>query len=288
MFSGSIVALVTPFKNGEVDYEKLRELVSYHLENGTNGIVPVGTTGESPTLSSDEKYKVIKTVVETVKGKVPVIAGTGTNSTKTTIEQTKVAKELKADGALIVTPYYNKPTQEGLYRHYEAIAKSVSIPIVIYNVPGRTSVNILPETVARLSKIKNISTIKEASGDIEQIKKIFSLCGITVLSGDDALTFSVMQFGGKGVISVVANIIPREVSQLCSALNSGDMKKGKELHTKFSNLFKALFIETNPIPVKTAMELMGMMGCELRLPLCEMGKDNREKLKSALKEYSLI
>ena len=232
MLSGSIVALVTPFSNGEVDYAKLAKLVEYHIENGTSGIVPVGTTGESPTLSKDEKRLIIKKVIKVAHGRIPVIAGTGTNDTRTSIELTKMAKELGADGALVVTPYYNKPPQEGLYRHFEAIAKAANIPIVIYNVPGRTAVNMLPQTVARLAKLKRIAAIKEASGNLEQIKEIISLCNITVLSGDVALT--------------------------------------------------------NPIPVKTAMKLMGMLNGELRLPLCEMSKDNLKKLRSTLKSYSLL
>lgn len=288
MFKGSIVALVTPFANGKVDTRQIEKLVEFHLANKTNGISPVGTTGEAPTLSHEEKEEVIRTVIRAVRGKVPVIAGTGTNDTKTTIEYTRMAKDLKADAALVVTPYYNKPTQEGLFRHYEAVAKSVDIPIVVYNVPGRTSVNLLPETLARMSKIKNIVAVKEASGDLEQVYRIRALCDITVLSGDDALTYPVLSMGGKGVISVAANVIPGPMSELCEAYEKGNTARAKELHAQYLELMNALFIETNPIPVKTALQFMGMNNGEFRLPLCEMAPANAEKLKAVMKKYKLV
>ncbi len=288
LFDGSYVALVTPFTNGKVDLKKLRELVDFHLQNGTHGIVPVGTTGESPTLSHDEKADVIKTVVKAVRGKLPVIAGTGTNDTRTTIEYTKLARDLGADAALIVSPYYNKPTQEGLFHHYEAIAKAVDIPICLYNVPGRTAVNITPETVARLAKLKNIRAIKEASGNLEQITQLRSLCSIRIISGDDALTYPILCLGGCGVISVAANIIPRPMADLCDAASNGNFKKAESLHNQWYALFKALFIESSPTPCKTAMKMMGMLNGEVRLPLWAMSAANTDALKATLKQYELV
>ena len=217
MFTGSIVALVTPFKDGLVDYDKLGELVEYHIENGTNAIIPCGTTGESPTLTHKEHGEVIGKVIEIAKGRIPVIAGTGSNSTSEALSLTKHAKEAGADGSLMITPYYNKPTQEGLYEHYKSISDAVDIPIIIYNVPSRTGVSISPETVARLYEMKNIVAIKEASGNIDQTSQILNLCDITVLSGDDSLTLPIMSVGGKGVVSVVANILPGEVSEMVSS-----------------------------------------------------------------------
>jgi len=287
MFEGSYVALVTPFSNGKVDTKKLKDLVDFHLQNGTHGIVPVGTTGESPTLSKDEKADVIKTVVKTVRGRVPVVAGTGTNDTRGSIEYTKAARELGADAALVVTPYYNKPTQEGLYRHYEAISRAADLPLCLYNVPGRTSVNLLPETVARLAKIKNVSAIKEASGNVEQVTQIRSLCAIRIVSGEDSLTYPILCLGGIGVISVAANIVPKAVAEMCEAALKGDHKRARELHERYFALNKALFIETNPAPVKTAMKMMGLLNGQLRLPLCEMSEANEAKLRDALKQYEL-
>jgi 4-hydroxy-tetrahydrodipicolinate synthase len=287
MFEGSYVALVTPFSNGKVDTKKLKDLVDFHLQNGTHGIVPVGTTGESPTLSKEEKADVIKTVVKTVRGRVPVVAGTGTNDTRGSIEYTKAARELGADAALVVTPYYNKPTQEGLYRHYEAIAKSVDLPLCLYNVPGRTSVNLLPETVARLAKIKTIAAIKEASGNVEQVTQIRALCAIRIVSGEDSLTYPILCLGGVGVISVAANVVPKAIAEMCEAALKGDHKRARELHERYFALNKVLFIETNPAPVKTAMKMMGLLNGQLRLPLCEMSEANEAKLRDALKQYEL-
>jgi 4-hydroxy-tetrahydrodipicolinate synthase len=285
---GSFAAVVTPFKNGEVDLARLKELVDFHLKGGTHGICPVGTTGESPTVTKEEKAQIIKTVVKMARGKMVVMPGTGTNDTRSTIELTRMAKELGADAALLVTPYYNKPTQEGLFRHFEAAAKAVAIPQVLYNVPGRTAVNLLPETLARLSKIRNVAGVKEASGSLEQVTQIRTLCDIAVLSGDDALTYPMMCLGGHGVISVAANIIPKAVVELCESVRNGRHARAEEIHLKHYELFKALFLETNPIPVKTAMKMMGMLNGEFRLPLCEMSDAGAEKLKKVLASYELI
>jgi len=290
MFSGSYVALVTPFKNNRVDVDKLEELVEFHVNKGTAGIAPCGTTGESATLSHEEHRLVIETVVRAVNGRIKVIAGTGSNSTTEAIELTRFAKEVGTDGCLVITPYYNKPTQNGLYLHFKVISETVDVPIVMYNVPGRTGVNMLPSTVAKLAKINNIVGLKEASGDISQVSQIVMDCGedFDVLSGDDAMTFPIMAIGGKGVISVAANIVPEKMAGLVEAFNRGDIKKAREMHLKMFPLFGAMFYETNPIPVKTAMNLMGMISDELRLPLCKMSEENLAKLKTVLKEYNLI
>jgi len=290
MFQGSIVAIVTPFINGAVDEEKLRELVEFQIENGTDAIVPCGTTGESSTLDYVEHDNVIKIVVEQVNKRVPVIAGTGSNSTREAIEITRHAKELGADGALLVTPYYNKPSQEGLYLHYKAIADAVALPQILYNVPGRTSVNLLPETVARLAAHANIVAIKEATGSLQQASEVLALCGenITVLSGDDFITLPMMACGAKGVISVIANIMPAEVAALVDAFNDGNMEEAKRLHLYLLKISNAMFIETNPVPVKTAVSLMGKCSDEVRLPLAPLADANRAKLTAIMKEYGLI
>ena len=290
MFQGSIVAIVTPFKNDKLDEEALSNLIEWHIAQGTNAIVPCGTTGESATLEYDEHYRVIDLTIQVVKGRVPVIAGTGANSTSETIIMTRKAMELGADGALLVAPYYNKPTQEGLYRHYKTIAEAVDIPQVLYNVPGRTAVNVLPETVARLADIRNIVAIKEATGNMAQVSEVIRLCGdkITVLSGDDFTTFNLMLLGGKGTISVSANVAPNDVSAMCRALLKGNVDEARKLHFKLEPLNKAMFIETNPISVKTALSLMGKIQEEMRLPLCEMSSENREKLKNVLINYGVV
>jgi 4-hydroxy-tetrahydrodipicolinate synthase len=290
MFSGSIVAIVTPFKNGKVDEKAFGDLIDWHISSGTNAIVPCGTTGESATLEYEEHYRVIEIAVKTANKRIPVIAGTGANSTDETIMITRQAKKLGADAALLVAPYYNKPTQEGLYRHYKAVAEAVKMPIILYNVPGRTAVNILPPTVARLAVIKNVVAIKEATGDMKQVSEVIRLCGdrITVLSGDDFTTFPLLALGGKGVISVTANIAPREVSDMCRLWNEGKHEKARALHYKLEPLNQAMFIETNPIPAKTALALMGRIREEFRLPLCEMSEANREKLRKTIKDYGLI
>jgi len=290
MFKGSIVAIVTPFTKGEVDFERLRELVEFQIAGGTDAIVPCGTTGEASTLDYEEHMAVVKTVIDQVKGRVPVIAGTGSNSTAEAIELSRQAKEAGADGVLLVTPYYNKPTQEGLFRHYSAIADGVAIPQILYNVPGRTGVNMLPETVARLASHPNIVAIKEATGSLQQASEILSLCGdqIDVLSGDDFITFPMMACGATGVISVLANIMPETVARLVDAFFAGDLETARQLHLKTLKISNAMFIESNPIPVKTALGLMGKCSDEVRLPLCEMGAANKEKLSSIMKEYGLI
>lgn len=290
MFKGSIVAIVTPFNNGRIDEEKLRQLVEFQIENGTDAIVPCGTTGESSTLDYEEHDRVIEIVIQQVNKRVPVIAGTGSNSTAEAIEMSQHAKKMGADGCLLVTPYYNKPTQEGLFRHYTAIAEAVAIPQILYNVPGRTGVNLLPETVARLSSHKNIVAIKEATGSLQQASEIMALCGdrIDLLSGDDFITFPMMACGAKGVISVLANIMPKAVADLTDAFFAGDLATARKLHLETLKLSNAMFIESNPIPVKTALGLMGKCSDELRLPLCPMGSANKEKLAAIMKEYKLI
>lgn len=290
MFKGSIVAIVTPFKNGKVDEKALGGLIEWHISQGTNAIVPCGTTGESATLDYEEHYRVIEFTIKAVNKRVPVIAGTGANSTDETIMMTKVAKTYGADAALLVAPYYNKPTQEGIYRHYKTVAEAIDIPIVLYNVPGRTVVNILPSTVARLAEIKNIVAIKEASGDMKQVSEIIRLCGdrIIVLSGDDFTTFPLLALGGKGVISVSANVAPKDMANMCSNWERGLYDEARKLHYKLEPLNHAMFIETNPIPVKTALALMGKIEEEFRLPLCEMSPANKEKLKKVLADSGLI
>lgn len=290
MFKGSIVAIITPFINGAVDEEKLRQLVEFQIENGTDAIVPCGTTGESSTLDYEEHDRVIEIVIQQVNKRVPVIAGTGSNSTREAIELTRHAKELGADGCLLVTPYYNKPSQEGLFRHYHAVAEAVAIPQILYNVPGRTGVNLLPETVARLAEHANIVAIKEATGSLQQASEILDLCGdkIDVLSGDDFITFPMMACGAKGVISVVANIMPREVSSLVDAFFAGNMEEARRLHLHLLKISNAMFIETNPVPVKTAAALMGKCSDEVRLPLAPMSAANRSKLSGIMMSYGLI
>ena len=290
MFSGSFVALITPFRDGRVDVKELRALVEFQIANGTNGLVPCGTTGETATMNEQEDELVISTVIEATAGRVPVVAGTGSNDTRKAIQYTKMAQRLGADGALMVTPYYNKPTQEGLYLHYRAVAEETDIPIIPYNVPGRTSVNLLPETVARLSQIKNIVAIKEASGNLEQISSVVRLCGagFNVLSGDDGLTLPVLSVGGAGVISVTANVLPGPVSEMCRAWTQGNTRRALEIHHYLADLTKALFLETNPIPVKTAAGLMGMCSGEMRLPLCPMSDANLRKLKEVLSAYGML
>jgi len=290
MFKGSIVAIVTPFRNGKVDEKALGKLIEWHIKQGTNAIVPCGTTGESATLDYKEHDRVIEFTVETVNKRVPVIAGTGANSTDETIEITKHAEKAGADAALLVAPYYNKPTQEGLYQHYKTVAQKVGLPLVLYNVPGRTAVNILPPTVARLAEIKNIVAIKEATGDMRQVSDVIRLCGnrITVLSGDDFTTFPLFALGGKGVISVAANVMPKEVSKMCALLLKGQYEQARKIHYRLEPLNAAMFFETNPIPVKTALAMMGKIKEEFRLPLCSMAPANREKLKKVLKGMKLI
>jgi 4-hydroxy-tetrahydrodipicolinate synthase len=291
MFEGSMVAIVTPFKKGKLDEKALVNLVKWHIDEGTDAIIPCGTTGESATLDYDEHYRVIEVVVKAAKGKLPVIAGTGANSTDEAIAITKKARELGADGALLVSPYYNKPTQQGIYLHYKAVADSVKgFPLTLYNVPGRTASNILPETVARLAQIKNIVGIKEATGDMKQVSEVLRLCpkDFTVLSGDDFTTLTLCALGGRGSISVSANVAPGRQAAMWDAWKAGDIEGARKIHFELEPLNKAMFMETNPIPVKTALAMMGRIREEFRLPLCEMGADNRKKLKEVLKKGKYI
>ena len=290
MFTGSLVAIVTPFRKGKVDERALADLIEWQIANGTNGIVPCGTTGESATLSHDEHNRVIELTVEVARRRVPVVAGTGSNSTDEAIALTKHAKQAGADGSLLITPYYNKPTQEGLYRHYRAVAEAVDLPLVLYNIPGRTGVNMLPATIARLTALPTIVGVKEGSGSVQQASDIVQMCGdrLTVLAGDDALTLPMMAVGGKGVITVTANIVPAEMAGLVKTFAEGKIADARRIHFKLSPLFAALFFETNPIPVKEALSMMGKIDPELRLPLCPMAQDTRKKLIQALKEASLI
>lgn len=292
MFKGSLVAMITPFgENGEVNEKGIEKLVEFHIQNGTNGIVPCGTTGEAPTLSHDEHKRVVEVTIKAVAGRIPVIAGTGSNCTREALDLTSHAKKAGADGALIITPYYNKPTQKGLYLHFKKIAEEVDIPIIVYNVPSRTGINLLPETLAELSEIKNIVGVKEASGNLDQMTQIIELCGekITLLSGDDKLLLPVLSIGGKGVISVVANIIPREVSDMISEFEKRNYQKAKEIFlSKVYPLSNAMFYETNPIPVKTSARLMGLPSGDLRLPLAPMSENNLAKLKADLIKFGLL
>jgi 4-hydroxy-tetrahydrodipicolinate synthase len=277
MFKGAMVALVTPFRDGKVDEKALKELIEFQIQNGVDAIVPCGTTGESATLSHGEHERVVELTVEIAEGRIPVLAGTGSNSTAEAIRLTRHAREAKADAALMITPYYNKPTQEGLYQHYKKVAEEVDIPV-------------LPETVARLAEAANIVGIKEASGSIQQISELVSLCpdDFSVLSGDDFITFPLLAVGGKGVISVTSNIAPKPVSQLIDAFFEGDFEKARALHYQLLPLSTAMFLETNPIPVKTALGLMGKIAPELRMPLSPMSAGNLAKLEQTLKNFGLI
>ena len=289
-FSGCMVALVTPFKGNKVDWESLEGLVEFHIENGIHGIVPCGTTGESATLTHQEHNEVVEAVVKYVKKRVAVIAGTGSNSTQEAIDFTRSAEKAGADGALMISPYYNRPTQEGIYQHYKKVASEVHIPLIIYNIPSRTGSKIEPETLARLAEVKNIAGVKEATGSIDQAIEVLRLCGggLEVYSGEDSLTFSLMALGGKGVISTVANVAPREMSQLTRACFEGDWEKGRSIQFQLIPLIRSLFIETNPIPVKTALSLMGKCRGDLRLPMTPMAEPNVKKLKKAMSDFGLI
>jgi len=291
MFEGAMTAMVTPFdKEGKVDEEGLRENVRFQIKKGVHGLVPVGTTGECATLSYEEHNRVVDVVVDAAKGKVPVLAGTGSNSTWEATMLTKHAKEVGADGALLVVPYYNKPTQAGLYQHYKRIAEEVDLPQVIYNIPSRTSLNMLPETMAKLAKVKNIVGVKEASGDLKQIARIIELAGkeFSVISGDDPLTLEIMKLGGVGIISVTSNLVPDKLVKMVDSFRSGDVQTAKMINDELAPLFKALFIETNPGPAKMAMNWMGMAAGGLRLPLVELEPENQEKLRKVLVDMGLV
>jgi 4-hydroxy-tetrahydrodipicolinate synthase len=290
MFKGAFTAIVTPFKNGQFDEEAYRELIEFQVKGGVHGIVPCGTTGESPTLSHAEHKRVVETCIDQVKKRVAVIAGSGSNSTAESLELTQYAQTAGADAALMITPYYNKPTQEGLYQHYKTVASKTNIPIVVYNVPGRTSLNLLPETMARLADLPNIVGLKDATGDLKQGSKTLELCGdkITVLSGDDFTTFPLMCVGGQGVISVVSNIVPKDMADMCNAFFAGDLARARELHYKMWPLTEGMFYETNPAPVKTALKLMGKITGEVRQPLWTMSEANENKLRQVMQKYGLI
>ncbi len=289
-FTGSMVALITPFKGGRIDEKALRDLIDWQIENGTSVLVPCGTTGESATLSHQEHDRVIEITVEQAKGRAKVLAGTGSNSTTEAIRLTEQARKAGADGALLICPYYNRPTQEGLYQHFLAIAQAVKIPQILYNIPGRTGVNLLPETVAKLAKISNIVGIKEASGNLIQASEILSACPreFALLSGEDALNWPLYAIGAQGAISVTANILPKLCAELWTENQKGNIKRCQEIHQELLEINNLLFIETNPVPVKTALALMGKCDEEIRLPLVPLKKENREKLISALKTYKLI
>jgi 4-hydroxy-tetrahydrodipicolinate synthase len=289
MFSGSLVAIVTPFKDGRVDYAAIERLVDWHIEQGTDGLVPVGTTGESPTVNVEEHEKIIEAVVKRVAGRIPVIAGAGGNATAEAIELTKFSKDVGATATLQVTPYYNKPTQEGMYRHFAAIAEAVDLPMVLYNIPPRCVVNLTPETIARLARLPQVVAVKEATGSMDQTSEILARCALTVLSGDDSLTLPLMALGARGVISVVANIVPKDVKRLTSAMLAGDMAAARAAHQKLFPLCRAMFVETNPIPIKTAMKWAGLIGSdEKRLPLTDLSVAGAETLRRAMKEYGLL
>jgi 4-hydroxy-tetrahydrodipicolinate synthase len=288
-FAGVSVAIVTPFMHGEVDYPALKKLVDWHAGQGSDGLVPVGTTGEAPTLSHDEHEKVIATVVEQAQGRLKVMAGTGSNSTREAIRLTKFAKQVGADGALMVGPYYNKPTQEGYYQHFKAVAEAVDLPIVLYNIPGRTGSNILPDTICRLGELRTIVGVKEATGSLDQASQIACGSNLTILSGDDSLTLPLLSIGGRGVVSVVGNIVPRDMQALVRAFDKGDLQTAQQWHRKLFPLCRDLLgVATNPIPVKTAMKLLGRDTGEFRLPMCALDAAGEDKIRKTLTEYGLL
>jgi 4-hydroxy-tetrahydrodipicolinate synthase len=290
MFNGALSALITPFRDGEVDEPALRELVEWQIQSGVDGLVACGSTGESATLTHAEHDHVVKLVVEQTRRRVPVIAGTGSNSTAEAIRLTAHAREVRADGALLISPYYNKPTQEGIYKHYKMIAAHVDLPLIVYNIPGRTASNILPETFARMCDIKQVVGIKEASGSMDQVSDILRLCGdrLTILSGDDSATLPLMALGAKGVIATITNVMPREMHDLAAAALEGNFVRARQIHFAMLPLMRALFIETNPIPVKQACAFMGKCANELRMPLIPMSPAPAEKLRGVMKEMRLI
>ena len=290
MFAGSLVAIVTPFRQGTFDEQSYGELIEFQIANGTHGIVPCGTTGESATLSHAEHERVVALTVEIVNRRVPVIAGTGSNATDEAIAFTKHAKRVGADGALLITPYYNKPTQEGLYQHYAAVAQAVDLPLILYNIQSRTSVNMTPATIARTAQLPNVVGIKEGSGSLGQVSEIIHQCGdaFTILSGDDPLTVPMMALGAKGVITVTANVAPKEMANMVNAALAGNFAEARASHFKLAPLFKALFYETNPIPVKEALSIMNKIDPDIRLPLTRLSSDNRERLGRVMQEVGLI
>ena len=290
MFTGSMTALVTPFRAGEVDRTALATLVEMQIEGGTHALVPCGSTGESATLTHQEHAEVVREVVKLARGRVPVIAGTGSNSTAEAIRLTRAAEDAGAAGALLISPYYNRPTQEGIYRHYAAVADATKLPLIVYNIPGRTASNIAPETLGRLSRISNVVGVKEASGSLAQVIEVIAASGpdFAVYAGDDVLTLPIMAVGGKGVITVAANVVPRDFADFANALLAGDLERGRTLMHRLLPLVRALGLEVNPIPVKTALAMMGKCAEEFRLPLTCMTAANRTALERVLKEYDLV
>jgi 4-hydroxy-tetrahydrodipicolinate synthase len=290
MFKGALTALITPFRDGAVDEKALRDLIEWQIQSGIDGLVPCGSTGESATLTHSEHERVIKLTIEQTRKRVPVVAGTGSNSTAEAIRLTAAAREMGADGALLISPYYNKPTQDGIFRHYKMIAASVDLPLLVYNIPGRTASNIAPETFARLAELKNIAGVKEASASMDQSSDIIHLCGerLAILSGDDALTLPLIALGAKGVISTCSNVMPREMHDLAAAALAGDFKRAREIHYRMLPLIRSLFVETNPIPVKQALAFMGKCANELRMPLVPMTAGPAEKLRLSMKDLRLL
>ena len=288
MFEGAYTALITPFRrDGSVDYGKLRELVEFQIAGGIDGLVPVGTTGESPTVDVEEHIEIVRVVVEAAAKRVKVVAGSGANATAEALELTERARDVGADGTLQVTPYYNKPTQTGLIRHFSAVA-DLGLPVILYNVPGRSACEIAVATIAELAKHPHIVSVKEAAGSVDRVSRIKSVCDIGVFSGDDSLTLPMMSVGGCGVISVASNVAPRAVADLVHAAAAGRWEEARRLHYKYYNLFNDVFIETNPIPVKAAVEMIGLAPAFYRLPLCEMAAANREKLRATLQQCGLV
>jgi 4-hydroxy-tetrahydrodipicolinate synthase len=290
MFEGVLTALVTPFRDGAIDERALRELVELQIAAGVDGLVPCGSTGEAATLSHPEHRRVVEGVVAAARGRVPVLAGTGSNSTAEAIDLTRHAKEAGADGALLISPYYNKPTQEGIVAHYARIARETSFPLVVYNIPGRTASNILPETLARLADLEQVVGVKECSGSLHQVSQTIARCppGFAVLAGDDSLTLPILAIGGRGVISTVANVAPQEMVGLVRAFRAGDLTRAREAHYRLLPLVDALFCETNPIAVKAALALRGLVSEEIRLPLLPLERANRERLQVVMKEFGLL
>jgi 4-hydroxy-tetrahydrodipicolinate synthase len=288
-FAGLTVALVTPFRGADIDFDGLRRLVEWHVEQGTDCLAPVGTTGESPTLDHDEHEHIIGAVVEQARGRIKVMPGTGSNSTREAVRLTKFAKRAGADGALMVGPYYNKPTQDGYYRHFAAVAEAVDLPIVLYNIPGRTGSNILPETIARLAEIPTIVGIKEATGSLDQASQIAATTDLTILSGDDSLTLPLMSVGARGVVSVVGNVVPRDMMALVRAFLAGRVEEAQRWHRKLFPLCRdMLSVATNPIPVKAAMKLLGRDSGELRLPMVPLDAAGEARVRKTLQEYGLV
>jgi 4-hydroxy-tetrahydrodipicolinate synthase len=288
-FAGMTVALITPFRDAAVDYERLGRLVDWHVEQGSDCLAPVGTTGESPTLDHEEHERVIAAVTERARGRIKVMPGTGSNSTREAIRLTRFAKRAGADGALMVGPYYNKPTQEGYYRHFAAVAEAVDLPLVLYNIPGRTGSNILPETIARLARLPQVVGVKEATGSLDQASQIAALCDLTILSGDDSLTLPLMSIGGRGVVSVVGNIVPRDMKAMVKAVEAGNLREAQTWHRRLFPLCRDMLgAATNPIPIKTAMRLLGRDSGELRLPLCPMDPAGEARVRQTLIDYGVL